>query len=54
MGFEYKYPECVKKFLGMCREEIIKTDYYDLSDPVMRKQLIDMGFVLVVRDKVLQ
>lgn len=31
----------------------MKTDYYDLTDAAVRKQLIDMGFVGRVRDKIL-
>jgi hypothetical protein len=30
----------------------MKKETYDLRDPVMRKQLIDMGFVLKVREKI--
>jgi hypothetical protein len=29
----------------------MKKDLYDLADPVVRKQLVDMGFVLRVREK---
>ena len=51
-GFEYTYKECVKSLplLG-CRRYETRVDYYDLTDPVMKKQLIDMGFVLKVREK---
>lgn len=49
-GFEYTWNECVRYFLG-CREWKTHVDYYDLQDPVMKKQLIDMGFVLQVRER---
>ncbi len=30
----------------------MKTEYYDLSDSVVRNKLSDMGFVARVRDKI--
>lgn len=50
-GFEYQYEICVKKFLGICTKKQMKKEFYDLNDPVIRKQLIDMGFVARVREK---
>lgn len=50
-GFIYKYRECTKKFLGMCRKWEERVDRYDLSDPVVRGRLSDMGFVAKVREK---
>lgn len=50
-GFEYQYKVCVSKFLGICTKKEMKVDKYDLTDPEMRKKLLDMGFVLKVRDK---
>lgn len=50
-GLEYQYEVCVKKILFICtRREWVK-DRYDLTDVNMRQQLIDMGFVVKVRDK---
>ena len=51
-GFEYHYNVCTRWFLGACTKTILQVDYYDLTDPVVRKQLIDMGFVLKVREKI--
>jgi hypothetical protein len=47
-GFFYDYEVCAKKFLGICVKKEIKRDLYDLNDPAVRKQLIDMGFVAYV------
>jgi hypothetical protein len=53
-GFEYPYRVCTKTgIFGRCRESEIRVDYYDLTDPLVRDKLIDMGFVGKVRDKVL-
>jgi len=52
-GFEYQYEVCLKKFLGICRQKEMRVDSYDLTDLAVRKQLIDMGFVAKVREKVL-
>lgn len=52
-GFEYSYEVCAKEILGFCRKTEMKTDFYDLKDPVVKKQLQDMGFVLRVRDKII-
>lgn len=49
-GFEYTWRRCAKYFLG-CRKWETGVDYYDLTDPVVKKQLIDMGFILSVREK---
>lgn len=50
-GFEYQYEVCTKYFLGVCTRHNIQVDYYDLSDPKVRDQLINMGFVAMVRQK---
>lgn len=50
-GFEYKYEVCIKKFLGLCTNKEMQTEYYDLTKPEVRKTLIDAGFIGVVRDK---
>lgn len=50
-GFVYRYRECTKKFLGFCRHWETKVDVYDLTDPVLRNKLADMGFVAKVREK---
>jgi len=41
----------VKKVLGICIKTAMKMDAYDLTDPVVRKQLIDMNFVATVEKK---
>lgn len=46
----YNYKKCVKSGIFGCRKEEIITEYYDLTDPVVRKQLIDVGFVAKVRE----
>lgn len=48
----YNYKKCVKSGIFGCRKEEIITEYYDLTDPVVRKQLIDVGFVAKVREVV--
>lgn len=40
----YEYEICVKKFLGICTKKAWHVDVYDLTDPEVRKQLIDVGF----------
>lgn len=51
-GLFYNHYVCVKKkLLGGCKDWQLETDRYDLTDPAVRKQLIDMGFVAKVRDK---
>lgn len=51
-GFVYQWNECLKKGLfGNCRQWQIKKELYDLRDPVILKQLMDMGFVATVRRK---
>lgn len=50
-GFEYRYKDCIKHFLGMCSKSEMKVDYYDLNDPKTKQKLMDMGFVLEVREK---
>ena len=50
-GFIYRYPVCVKKFLGMCRKWETVVDEYHLDDEKTRNELIAMGFVLKVRER---
>lgn len=50
-GFEYSYFVCDKTFLGVCTRKKRVTDFYDISTKEMRRKLIDMGFVLKVREK---
>jgi len=52
-GFEYRSdPVCVRKGLfGNCKEEVESIEYYDITDPAVRDQLINMRFVLRVRQK---
>lgn len=52
-GLEYQWRECVDKGLFRCRKWEMKKDFYDLTDPLIREKLINMGFVARVRDKVL-
>lgn len=53
-GFEYEYQVCDKKnIFGGCKEAHWERDFFDLTDPVTRQKLINMGFVAKVRDKVL-
>lgn len=49
-GFEYQYEVCVSHFIW-CTKYEMKKETYDLRDEKVRKQLIDMGFVLRVREK---
>lgn len=52
-GFEYRYYKTIKcGFLKLktCRDEVV--DFYNLSDPIVRKQLIEIGFVLKVREQI--
>lgn len=51
-GFIYQYEECVSSFIGICFETEMKIEKYDLTDQKVRSQLIDMGFVAKVRDKI--
>lgn len=53
-GFEYQWQVCVKKFLGICTKHEMRIEYYDLNDPQTKQTLIDMGFVLKVREKVVK
>ncbi len=43
---------CVKKFLGICTKREMQKEFYDLRDEAVRAKLIDMNFVLKVRDVV--
>lgn len=51
-GFTYQYKVCAKKFIGFCTEHKMQIDVYDLRDPMVRKQLIDMGFVARVKEQI--
>lgn len=48
---EYQYQACVQKFLGLCTKSEMHKDVYDLRDDATRRQLVDMNFVLKVREK---
>jgi hypothetical protein len=50
-SLEYRYLQCLKAWLGLCVKSEWKLDTYDLTDPVVRKQLIDVGFIAKVREK---
>lgn len=50
-GGEYQYDVCIKKILGVCLKREHRVDKYDLTDPAVRNQLVDMGFVLMVEVK---
>lgn len=53
-GFEYRYKECLKKGLfGKCKEEKWTVEEYDLTNVTVREKLINMGFVLKVKEKIL-
>jgi hypothetical protein len=51
-GFRYEYQVCVKSFFGSCIKTQMHVDTYDLTDPVVRAQLINMGFVAAVAEKI--
>lgn len=48
---EYQYEKCAKKFLGICTKFEWVKETWDLTDPVVRKMLVDKGFVVRVRGK---
>lgn len=50
-SLEYQYEVCIKHKV-ICWKKGMKKDVYNLADPVVRKQLIDMGFVARVREKI--
>lgn len=50
-GLEYRYEICVKKVIGICFKHAWTTDFYDLTKPEVRQQLIDMGFVARVNEE---
>jgi len=50
-GFYYDYEVCDKKVLGVCVRKKLVRDNYDLNDPVVRKQLKDMGFIATTSKK---
>lgn len=41
----------MKRFIGICTKEEMRRDVYDLREEKVRRQLIDMGFVVRVREK---
>ncbi len=50
-GFVYQYRVCVRKVMSVCFKHEMRVEKFDLSDPAVRKQLIDVGFVARVREK---
>jgi hypothetical protein len=52
-GFEYQYEICIKKgWFGIgCAKTEMKKEYFDLTKPEIRKQLIDMGFKARIPEK---
>lgn len=50
-GLKYQYVICLKKFLGRCTKSEIHIDRYDLTDPAMRRKLIDMGFTVTIEPR---
>lgn len=50
-GFVYEWEECTKTLLGICTRREMRKDLYDLTKPEVRDQLINMGFVAKVREK---
>lgn len=48
---EYQYEVCSKKILGICTKHEMTKDTYDLTDPAVRLQIVNMGFVARVKDK---
>lgn len=48
-GLIYRWKECVHKIIWCVKYED-RVDEYDLTDPLIRQQLFDMGFVLKVRE----
>lgn len=49
-GAYYQFVVCVEPGFIRCRKEQIVREVFDLSDPEIRKQLMDADFVLVKRD----
>jgi hypothetical protein len=49
-ALEYRYLVCTKRVF-ICVKQRWQVDYYDLTDPEVRKTLIHMGFVVKVREK---
>lgn len=50
-ALEYQYEVCTKKILGVCSKREMRKDTYDLRDSEVRMQLIHMGFVVKIREK---
>lgn len=48
---EYQYEDCVRKFVGICTKREMKKLVLDLTKREVRKELIDKGFVVKVREK---
>jgi hypothetical protein len=51
-SLEYQYIVCTRHFLLTCVETKAVKDYYDLNDAATRTQLINMNFIVHVREKV--
>jgi hypothetical protein len=51
-GFYYQYDICVSDFLGICTKHERRKETFDLRDEKVRRQLLDMGFVAKVRERV--
>lgn len=49
---EYQYAVCKKKILGICVSSEMTKDKYDLTNAMQREDLIDMGFVVKVREPI--
>ena len=50
-GFVYWSRVCDHTILGICVRTKIQKETYDLTDPLVRQKLIDMGFVAHVEQK---
>lgn len=47
-GFEYEYDVCDNYILGICTKKHHQVEYYDLTIPTVKQQLMDAGFVAIV------
>jgi len=52
-GLEYQWFECTRRFLGACTKTEPKVELYDLTNVETRMQLLNMGFVGRVRERLL-
>lgn len=50
-GAEYWYETCESSIIGICVKKKMVRDTYDFNDPAVRRKLIDMGFILRVRNR---